>query len=117
MFLWAGVTRRLMQQVGGGAGDFLADIRCRYACNGRSLPCNECALVCVALLGWDYNLPTHVRIPTLYLVAIRSFLVVRVSRFAWLLSAEDHSANPDVLSRGDVAPAYVHGHAPGSGWG
>jgi len=33
------------------------------------------------------------------------------------LSARDHYADPDVLSGGDVAPAYVDGHAPGSGWG
>jgi len=73
--------------------------------------------VCVALPGRDYNLPTRVWIPTLYLVATPSFLVVRVSRFSWLLSARDHYADPDVLSGGDVAPAYVDGHAPGSGWG
>ena len=73
--------------------------------------------MCVALHGRDYNLPTRVRIPTLYLVATPSFLVVRVSRFAWLLSARDHYADPDVLSGGDFAPAYVDGHAPGSGRG
>jgi len=73
--------------------------------------------VCVALPGRDYNLPTCVGIPTLYLVATPSFLVVRVSRFAWLLSARDHYADPDVLSGGDVAPAYVDGHAPGFGRG
>jgi len=73
--------------------------------------------VCVALLGRDYNLPTRVGIPTLYLVATPSFLVVRVSRFAWLLSARDHYADPDVLSEGGVTPAYVDGHAPGSGRG
>ena len=73
--------------------------------------------MCVALPGRDYNLPTCVGIPTLYLVATPSFLVVRVSRFAWLLSARDHYADPDVLSGGDVAPAYVDGHAPGFGRG
>jgi len=73
--------------------------------------------VCVALPGRDYNLPTRVGIPTLYLVATPSFLVVRVCRFAWLLSAKDHYADPDVLSAGDVTPAYVDGHAPGSGRG
>jgi len=73
--------------------------------------------VCVALPGRDYNLPTRVGIPTLYLVATLSFLVVRVSLFAWLLSARDHDADPDVLSGGGVTPAYVDGHAPGSGRG
>ena len=73
--------------------------------------------MCVALPGRDYNLPTRVGIPTLYLVATSSFLVVRVLRFAWLSSARDHYADPDVLSGGDVAPAYVDGHAPGSGRG
>ena len=73
--------------------------------------------MCVALPRRDYNLPTRVEIPTLYLVATPSFLVVRVSRFACLLSARDHYADPEVLSGGDVAPAYVNGHAPGSGWG
>jgi len=53
----------------------------------------------------------------LYLVATPSFLVVRVFQFAWLLSARDHYADPDVLSGGDAAPASVDGHAPGSGWG
>jgi len=73
--------------------------------------------VCVALPGRDCNLPTRVRIPTLYLVVTPSLLVVRVSRFAWLLSAQDNYAYPDILSRGEVAPAYVDAHAPGSGWG
>jgi len=73
--------------------------------------------MCVALPGRDYNLPTRVGIPTLYLVATPSFLVVRVSRFAWLLSARDHYADPEVLSRGDVTPAYVDGHAHRSRWG
>jgi len=73
--------------------------------------------VCVALPGRDYNLPTRVGIPTLNLVATPSFLVVRVSRFAWLLNASDHHAGPDVLSGGDIAPAYVDGHAPGFGRG
>ena len=73
--------------------------------------------MCVALPGRDYILPTRVGIPTLYLVATPSFLVVRVSRFAWLLSARDHYADPDVLPGGEVAPAYVDGHAPGSSWG
>jgi len=71
----------------------------------------------VVLPGLDYNLPTRVGIPTVYLVANPSFLVVRVSRFAWLLSARDYYADPDVLSGGDVARAYVDGHAPASGWG
>jgi len=73
--------------------------------------------VCVALPGRDYNLPTRVGIPTLYLVATPSFLFVRVSRFAWLLSARDHYSDPDVLSGGGVTPAYVDGPAPGSGRG
>jgi len=73
--------------------------------------------VCVALRGRDNNLPTRVGTPTLYLVATPSFWVVRVSPFAWLLSARDHYADPDVLSGRDVAPAYVDGHAPGSGRG
>ena len=73
--------------------------------------------MCVACPGRDYNLPTRVGMPTLYLVATPSFLNVGVSRFAWSLSARDHYADPDVLSGGDVAPAYVEGHAPGSGWG
>jgi len=73
--------------------------------------------VCVALLGRDHNLSTRVGIPTLYLVATPSFLVVRVSRFAWLLSARDHYADSDVLFGGDVTPAYVDGRAPGSGRG
>jgi len=68
--------------------------------------------VCVDLPGREYNLPTRVGIPTLYLVATSSFLVVRVSRLPWLLSARDHYANPDVLSGGDVFPAYVEEHAP-----
>jgi len=34
-----------------------------------------------------------------------------------LFSARDHYADPDVLPGGDVAPAYVNGHAPGSGRG
>ena len=74
--------------------------------------------MCVALPGRDYNPPTRVGIPTLYIVATPSFLVVRVSRFAWLLSAGDHYADPDVLSGGGVTSAYVDGHAPGSsrGW-
>ena len=53
----------------------------------------------------------------MYLVATPSYLVVRVSRFAWLLGAPDHYADPDVLSGGEVSPAYVDEHAPGSGWG
>jgi len=53
----------------------------------------------------------------LFLIATPSPFVVRVSRFAWFLSARDHYADPDVLSGGDVAPAYVDGHAPRSGWG
>jgi len=73
--------------------------------------------VCVALPGRDYNLPTRVEIPTLCLVATPSFLVVCVSRFARLLSARDHYADPDVLSGGGVTPAYVDGRAPGSGRG
>jgi len=73
--------------------------------------------VCVALHGRDYNLQTRVGIPTLYLVATSSFLVVGVSRFALLFSARDHYADPDVLSGGDVTPACVDGHAPGSGRG
>ena len=73
--------------------------------------------MCVAFPGRDCNLPTCGEISTLYLVAIPFFLVLRVSRFAWLLSARDHYADPDVLSGRDVAPAYVNGHAPGSGWG
>ena len=73
--------------------------------------------MCVALPGRDYNLPTRVGILSLYLVATPSFLVVRVSRFAWLLSARDHYADPDVVPGEDVAPAYVNGHAPGSGRG
>jgi len=71
----------------------------------------------VALPGRDYNLPTRVGIPTLYLVATPFILVVRVARFARLLSARDHCADPDVLSGGDGTSAYVDGHAPGSGWG
>jgi len=71
----------------------------------------------VELQGRDYNLSTRVGIPTSYLVATTSFLVVRVSRFAWLLSARDHYADRDVLSGGDVAPAYVDGHAFGCGRG
>ena len=71
----------------------------------------------MALPGLDDNLPTRLWITTVYLAATPSFFVVRVSRFAWLLSARDHYADPDVLSGGDVAPAYVDGHAPGSGWG
>jgi len=63
--------------------------------------------VCMALPGRDYNFPTRVGIPTLYLVATPSFLVVRVSWFAWLLGARDHYAYPDFLSCGDVSPAYV----------
>jgi len=73
--------------------------------------------VCVALPGRDYNLPNRVGFPTSYLIATPSFLVVRASRFAWLLSARDLYADLDVLSGGDVAPAYVDGHAPGSGCG
>ena len=73
--------------------------------------------MCVTFPGRDYNLPTRVGIPTLYLVATPSFLVVRVSRFAWLSISRDHFADPEVLSAGDVSPAYVDGHAPGSGWG
>jgi len=73
--------------------------------------------VCVAMPGRDYNLPTRVGIPTLYLVATFSFLVVRVSRFAWLLSARDHYPDPAVLSGGGVTSAYVDVHAPGSGRG
>ena len=65
----------------------------------------------------DYNRPTRVGIPTLYLAATPSFLVVRVSRFAWLLSARNHYADPDVVFGGDVAQAYVAGHASGSSWG
>jgi len=71
----------------------------------------------MALPGREYNFPTRVGIPALYLVSTPSFLVVRVSRFAWLLSARDHYDYPDVLSGGDVSPAYVDGHAPGFGWG
>jgi len=73
--------------------------------------------VCVAFPGRAYNLLTRVGILTLYLVATSSFLVVRVSQFAWLLSSRDRYANPDALSGGDVAPEYVNGHAPCSGWG
>jgi len=73
--------------------------------------------VCVAFPGRDDNLLTRVGIPSSYIFATPSFLVVRVSRLAWLLSARDHYADPDVLSRGDVAPTYVDGHTPGSGWG
>jgi len=73
--------------------------------------------VCVAFPGRDYNLPTRVGIPTWYLVATPSFWFVHVSRFAWLLSARDHHAYPDVLFGGDITPAYVDGHAPASGWG
>ena len=73
--------------------------------------------MCVPVPGRDYNLPTRVGIPTLYLVATPFFLVVRVSRFAGLLSARDQYADPDFLSGRDVAPAYVNGHAPGSGRG
>jgi len=61
--------------------------------------------VCVALRGRDYNLPTCVGMPTSYLAATSSFLVVRVSPFAWLLSARDHYADPDDLFGRDVAPA------------
>jgi len=56
-------------------------------------------------------------IPSLYLDATPIFLVVRVSRFAWLSKARDQYAEPDVLCWGDVAPAYVDGIVPGSGWG
>ena len=73
--------------------------------------------MCVAFPGRNYNLPTRFGIPTLYLVATPSFLVVRVSRLAWFLSVRDHYADPKVLSGGDVDPAYVDGHARGSGWG
>jgi len=73
--------------------------------------------VCVAFPGRDDNLPTRGGIPAVYVVATPSFLVVRVSRFAWLLSARDHYADPDVLSGGEVAPANADGHAPGAGWG
>jgi len=44
-------------------------------------------------------------------------LEVSVSRFAWLLSARHHYADPDVLSGTEIAPAYVNGDAPGSGLG
>ena len=73
--------------------------------------------MCVALPGRDYNLLTRVGIPSFYLVTTPSFLVVRGARFTWLLSARDHYADPDVPSGGDGAPAYVDGHASGSGWG
>mgnify|MGYP007064153369 CR=1 FL=1 len=73
--------------------------------------------MCVAFPGRYYSLPTCVGMPTSYLVATTTSLVVCVSRLAWLLSARDHYADPDVLSRGDVAPTYVDGHTPGSGWG
>ena len=73
--------------------------------------------MCVAFPGRDYNLPTCVGIPTLYLVATPSFLSVGVSRFAWSLSARDHYADPEILSGGEVSPAYLDAHAPGSGWG
>jgi len=33
------------------------------------------------------------------------------------MSARDHYADPDILSGGGVTPAYVDGHAPGSGRG
>ena len=62
--------------------------------------------MCVAFSGRDYNLPTRVGIPTLYLVATPSFLVLRVSLFAWLLRARDHYAVPDVLSGGDYIGTF-----------
>ena len=73
--------------------------------------------MCVALSGRDYNPPTRVGMPTLYLVATPSFLLVRSDRFAWSLSSRANYADPDVLSGGDVARAFVDGHAPGFGWG
>jgi len=72
--------------------------------------------MCVALPGRYYSLPTCVGIPTSYLVATTTSLVVCVSRLAWLLSARDHDAVPNVLSGGDVAPAYVGERTPGCGW-
>ena len=73
--------------------------------------------MCVAFPGRDDNLLTRVGIPFLYLFATPSFLVLRVSRLAWLLSAREHYADPDVGSGGAVAPAYFDGHASGSIWG